>query len=113
MLIGMSSIEKNTNQLLRKKYFVDPTSVLTRRDKPKEWGRNGFSRIIPSSAAVLSATPVSPSPLGSTVDSRIKVHVTKEDGKVQSLRITCPCGRHAEINCEHSPADALDQEATS
>ena len=102
----MPDFETNTNQLLREKYFVDAEDVLAldRNRKPKLRRRADAGRVIDASRVIVSRRTVSPRavPAGDGKDS-IKIHVVKEDNRMTGLKIECPCGRHAELNCEYEP----------
>ncbi len=104
----MANIEKDTNQLLRDKYFVDAEQVLSggRRRKAAPFGKLETSRVIDASHVVVSKRTVSPRPAAGGDKDSIRIHVVKENNRMVGLRIECPCGRHADLNCEYEPEKA-------
>ena len=102
----MAHVEENTNQLLRKKYFVDAESILIRKKSAEVPVAEPTCRIVRSSKVRVSATPY---PLGASNkpggDGQINVHLLKNKDRIEQIHIRCPCGRHTELDCRYD-ADA-------
>ena len=104
-----SKTEIKADPLLRKKYFIDAENVLTRKKPGAKRKTGGFSKIIDSSKVMISNKPVR-LPLLRYVDDEdkdIEVDVIREGDKIKSIRITCPCGRSTELNCEYTTESKL------
>jgi hypothetical protein len=102
LIHGMTEIEKNTNQSLRQKYFTDSEQILKIKKAPARQALT-TSRIIDSSQVTVKGSkhPIRP---GSAVsEDIIKVQVVRDDDVVKSIKIKCPCGRTADLDCEYSP----------
>jgi hypothetical protein len=102
----MPDIETNTNKLLREKYFVDAEDVLSlgRNRQPALRRRTETGRVIDASRVIVSPRTVSPRALSTAQGKEgLKVHVVKENNRMVGIKIECPCGRHAELNCEYEP----------
>ncbi|MBN1676881.1 MAG: hypothetical protein JXR37_37920 [Kiritimatiellae bacterium] len=99
-------VETSTNRLLRKKYFVDKTTIVTSVDKLKP-GQEPFSKIIRGGQVAISRQPkLIRCERRTPLPGEIQVEVVREGQKITGIRISCPCGRHAELDCEYS-ADAV------
>lgn len=99
---GMTNIEKDTNQALRKKYFADSKQIIqTHKGIRKK--SVATSKIISASKVSVKGTRTLLRPGTAPEDHIIKVQVIRDNDVVKSIRIKCPCGRSAELNCEYSP----------
>ena len=98
----MAHIEENTNQLLRKKYFVDAESILIRKKTAEVPVGEPTCRIVRGSKVRVSANPY---PLGtgekSATGGQINVHLLKNKDRIEQIHIRCPCGRHTELDCRY------------
>ncbi len=93
-----------SNRLLRDKYFVDAEDVLTRDRQrtatPRRAPERG--RVIDASRVLVSKRTVLPRPAtAGNAQNSIRVNVVKENNRIVGIKIECPCGRHAELNCEY------------
>ncbi len=103
----MAQIEESTNQLLRKKYFVDAENVLIRKKSAEVPVGEPTCRVVRGSRVRVSATPYA---LGSNskpgADGQISVHLLKNKDRIDQIHIRCPCGRHAELDCRYDEESA-------
>jgi hypothetical protein len=88
----MPKIETDTNQLYRKKYFVNSHTIVTAdqplADAPVRIG----SPVIDAQRVIMKRDPV---PIRSSANAnRIRVDVVRDGQRVKGIRIACPCGRH-------------------
>ena len=98
----MAHVEENTNQLLRKKYYVDAESILIRKKSAEVPVAEPTCRIVRGSKVRVSAVPY---PLGSGdkpgSGGQINVHLLKNKDRIEQIHIRCPCGRHTELDCRY------------
>ena len=98
----MAHVEENTNQLLRKKYYVDAESILIRKKSAEVPVAEPTCRIVRGSKVRVSAVPY---PLGSGdkagAAGQINVHLLKNKDRIEQIHIRCPCGRHTELDCRY------------
>ena len=103
----MAHIEENTNQLLRKKYFVDAESILFRKKSAEVPVAEPTCRVVRGNQVRLSATPYT---LGNSdkasASGQINVHLLKNKDRIEQIHIRCPCGRHAELDCRYEEESA-------
>ena len=97
-----AKVEIRTNTRLRQKYFVSEKEVVSSIRGKAFQGHQRYSRVIPSAAAAKSPAKrvliqINKQPL----PGDIQVEVLKNDQQISGIRITCPCGRHAELNFEY------------
>jgi hypothetical protein len=101
----MANVETNTNRHLRKKYFVDADSVLMRKKSAEPPEPEHFCRIITAQQVHMAGTARK---VGAGQDvgksGKMNVQVTKEGDRIEKIRIDCPCGRHAELDCRYDAA---------
>lgn len=113
----MPDVEKNTKGFPGKKYFVDADKVLIGQRGPKKPQLRRRSHVIDASRVVVSKKKVQLRRDALQEADRIKVEAVKEGDIVKSIRISCPCGRHAELDCEYTPglqvADGPDNGAAA
>jgi hypothetical protein len=98
----MANIEKDTNQALRKKYFADSDQILKLHKRSRK-NTVATSRIIPSASIKVKGSTHLRRPGSKPEDDIINVQVIRDNDVVKSIQIKCPCGRHAELDCEYSP----------
>lgn len=96
----MSKTQGETNELSRQKYFVDANTVLSQKQQRRE-EKKRFSPVIDSSKVKVGERSVVLKPGGSKPAQKITVNVLRDGGKIKTIKIMCPCGRHAELNCEY------------
>jgi hypothetical protein len=96
----MSMIETDTNQLLRKKYFVDDGAILKARYDTSEPAAPKPARIL--KAGQCRVTP-KPYVLGSEsrVSGPIDMQVVRSEGRISQIHIRCDCGRHSDFDCHY------------
>ena len=98
----MAHIEENTNQLLRKKYYVDADSILIRKKSAEVPMSEPGCRIVRGSKVRVGATPyVLGSEDKANSAGQINVHLIKNKDRIEQIHIRCPCGRHAELDCRY------------
>ena len=103
----MAHIEENTNQLLRKKYFVDAETILIRKKSAEVPLGEASCRIVRGNKVRVSTTPYA---LGTNdkpgTAGQINVHLLKNKDRIEQIHIRCPCGRHTELDCRYEDAPA-------
>ena len=102
----MATIQKETNKLYRQKYFVEADRVVRYRPPPAGPGRPGASAIIRGHEGRLGSVRVPMNKPAPPVDAQIAVQVLRKGGVITGIRITCPCGRHAELDLDYPAAGA-------
>ncbi len=106
----MSNIETDTNQLLRKKYFVDDCAILKPRRDGAEPDAPKPARILKASQCQVQARPYV---LGS--DSRtagpIDMQMVRHKGRISQLHVQCNCGQHADFDCHYEDTNAGGEKA--
>jgi hypothetical protein len=65
-----------------------------------------FSDVIDPARVHVSSRPVAPSWGATPTADEIRVDVVREQGRARGIRISCPCGRHAELDVEY-PAGSV------
>jgi hypothetical protein len=98
----MSPIEKNTNQALRSKYFADSSQIVSQTRGGKH-EKHQTARIIRANHVRVKGSHTLLRPGEIPSDDTIKVNVVRDGNVVKAIQIKCPCGRHADLNCEYSP----------
>jgi hypothetical protein len=99
----MPKVETDTNQVYRKKYFINSEKVLFAARDGAAARTSSVSQVIDASKVVLSKNAVPVRCQTGEESGRIKVEVVREGNRVKGMRIDCPCGRHAELDVEYSP----------
>lgn len=102
----MAATQKETNKLYRQKYFVEADRVLRYRPASTGSGKSGSSSIIRKDAGRMGDIRVPMNKPAPPHDAQIAVKILRKDGAVSGIRITCPCGRHAEIDLDYSTSGA-------
>jgi hypothetical protein len=103
----MARIEESTNQLLRKKYFVDADAILIRKKTAEVPVTTPACRIIRAPQVRLSDTPQPLASGGKPGDAgQINVHLVKNKDRIEQIHIRCACGRHAELDCRYEAPSA-------
>jgi hypothetical protein len=103
----MAAVETNVNQHLRKKYFVDADSILSRKKSAEVPVTENACRVFAGSQVRMAKTVRRVcGPVASGDSSRIDVHLVKNGSRIEQIRITCPCGRHAELDCRYEGEEA-------
>ena len=101
--VGASDgVEMRTNTRLRQKYYVDKNSVLSsiQRSPFKDW--TVASNIIPARQVKVESKPVTLRCTKNKLEGDIQVDVVRDGQRIKTIKITCPCGRHTELNCEYT-----------
>jgi len=98
----MTALEKNTNQLYRQKYFVDERQVIRYRPPSAAPGMVRPSTVISARAAQVSPIRVPMNGEPPKQDAQIAVQLVRNGAALSGIRITCPCGRHAEVEMDTS-----------
>ncbi len=98
----MAATQKETNKLYRQKYFVEANRVLRYRPPPAGPMRGGSSTIIRRSEGCLHDVRVPMNKPAPPADAQIAVQIVRKNGVISGIRITCPCGRHAEVDLDYS-----------
>ena len=105
--MGMAIIQKETNQLYRQKYFVEADRVLRYRPPPAGPGKAGSSSIIRRSESRVRDVSVPMNKPSPPPDAQIAVQILRKGSVICGIRITCPCGRHAEVDLDYPGAAAV------
>ncbi len=98
----MTQLEKNTNQVFRKKYFIDAKEVMATSKALKKPRQKATSTIIEKSKVVYNDKPILISPELKKINDHITVSVVREENRIKRIRIACPCGRSADLDCQYS-----------
>jgi hypothetical protein len=99
----MPNVEMDTNQLYRKKYFLDSAKILTGVRTSTTLRANPLSQVIDSTRVVVSKQAVPVRSATATDGDRIRVDVVRDGNRIKGLRVACPCGRHTELDVEYGP----------
>ena len=92
----MANVEKDTNQVFRKKYFVDDTQIV--RCPSRQPRRTQRDRTLILRAEKIRVNK----PAKDTGDhDGFTVEPIRENGRLTRLRIRCQCGRSVELDCEY------------
>jgi hypothetical protein len=97
----MREIEKNTNRVFRKKYFTSTSNILVAKKKDEAHQPVELANILDAAHISVSDKPVL---LGSKTDSTVEaihVSVRRKGTRIDGISISCPCGRHADLDCEY------------
>ena len=100
----MPEVEKSTNQVYRKKYFVDAAQILSGGKGPRKARAKAVSPILQASHVAVSDKVVQLSSDMRKIADHIRVDVIKDGNRIKKIRISCPCGRTADLDCEYSEA---------
>lgn len=99
----MPDIENSTNQLLRKKYFIDADAVINKKREAELPDSKRSCRVYRAEQVKLAETVriwgergVAP-----TEDNQIQVQVVRDGDQIVEIKINCPCGRHAVLDCQY------------
>jgi predicted GTPase len=99
----MAAIEKSTNQVFRRKYFIDGNQVLMSGAKaPKKPRSKAVTEVLAADQVAVSNIPVQLTPEMQKMGDHIRVEVVKEGDRIKKIKISCPCGRTADLDCEYS-----------
>lgn len=103
----MANMEINTNRHLRKKYFVDANSILVRKKSAEITESDHLCRVIDAQQVRMAKDARR---LGVGPDTgksgRMNVQMIKNGDRIEQVRVTCPCGRHVELDCRYEPVGA-------
>ena len=97
----MQGVETQTNQLYRKKYFIDAKTIVSGADEVNEVSSQTVTPVIDASRVILSQEPVIIRRGAARETNRIHVDVVKEGSLVKMIRIACPCGRRTELDVQY------------
>ena len=99
----MSKVETQTNQLFRKKYFIDAETIISSTEEVDDAFSQTITPVIDASRVILSHEPVTIRQGAARETDRIHVDVVKEGPLVKMIRIACPCGRRTELDVQYEP----------
>jgi hypothetical protein len=102
----MATLKNETNQLYRQKYFVEADKVLRYRPPSAGLGRTGSNAVIRRSQSKINEVRVPMNKPAPPAEAQIAVQIVRKGGVIAGIRITCPCGRHAEVDLDYPAADA-------
>lgn len=91
-----------TNSRLRQKYFVEEKNIVSSIQKATFARQQKYSRVIRPGTATVKPTPVVVRCSTAKMQGDIQVDVVRDGQRITAIKISCPCGRHAELNCEYS-----------
>ena len=95
-------IQTNTNEALRKKYFVDSKIVITGTKELVKRKQAIKSSILDSSHIVISSKSVCLHHGAGQIHDQIRVNVIRDGNVIKRIKISCPCGRTAELDCQYA-----------
>jgi len=101
---GTTGVQIRTNTRLRQKYFVDEKSIVGSIQKHQFQGVQSYCKVIRSSGGkpAKAGKPVTIRCSTATHTGEIQVEVLRDGPRITGIKILCPCGRHAELNCEYT-----------
>ena len=102
----MAATQKETNKLYRQKYFVEANRVLRYRPPSAGPGRAGASSIIRKDEGCVHEVRVPMNKPSPPPEAQIAVQILRKGGSISGIRITCPCGRHAEVDLDYAASAA-------
>lgn len=94
-------VSVKTNVRLRQKYYVDEKLVMSSVKESPFKGWQSRSGVIPAERVAISKNRITPRIGNKSLPGEIHAEVIREGQTIKSIRITCPCGRHTELNCEY------------
>jgi hypothetical protein len=97
----MPKLETQTNQLYRKKYFIDAETVISSAEETDDASFRTTTPVIEASRVLLSHEPIAIRRGAARATDRIHVDVVKEGSLVKVIRIVCPCGRRTELDVQY------------
>lgn len=97
----MANVEKNTNQLFRKKYFVEANEVIRSKPLVVRAATPEKATIIPREKVELSSIRVPINAKRAATDAQMQIKVIRDQNNVTGIKIACPCGRHADIDLQY------------
>jgi hypothetical protein len=101
----MPGVETQTNQLYRKKYFIDAETIISGSEEADDdVSSQTMTPVIEASRVILSHEPVTLHHGTARETDRIHVDVVKEGPLVKAIRIACPCGRRTDLDVQYEPS---------
>jgi len=88
----------------RTRCFVDANDVLADKPTSARPSEGRFSNVIDASEVTMSADRVVLPGTGQSPANDMEVKVLRDGENMKGIVISCPCGRHAELNFEYAPA---------
>lgn len=98
----MASLDSDTNKVYRKKYFMDAEKVLFSEIEEKKEIKDEDTPLIMSEDIALGTEPVTVTHGLDNPREAIRVETLKEGDRITKLRISCPCGRHTELDLQYA-----------
>ncbi len=96
------NVESDTNKTYRKKYFMDAEKVVFSARPPPEKQELVYSPILDPSQIEFDQEPLALRSRLQPGARQITVETIKEGDRIRKLRISCPCGQHAEVDVKYS-----------
>jgi len=94
--------ESNTNQVYRRKYFVDAgTIVAADTGKGGSASSRHTSAVLPAERVKVGNRPVLIQYRDSPADGQIQVTPIRDGKRIKSLQIVCSCGRKAVFDVQY------------
>lgn len=99
----MPKTESNTNQVYRKKYFVDSGTIVGagHRNKTSDNEPTSTNCVLPSERIAVGNRPVLIQYRETPADGHIQVTPVREGKRIKSLQIVCSCGRKATFEVQY------------
>ncbi len=99
----MPKTESNTNQVYRKKYFVDSTTIVGAGGRAKAGTPPALNTncVLPSERIAEGHRPVLIQYRETPADGHIQVTPIREGKRIKSLQIVCSCGRKATFEVQY------------
>ncbi len=99
----MARTESNTNQVYRRKYFVDSGTIVGSgaRSKPSDASPLNSNSVLASNRVSVGNRPVLIQYRETPADGHIQVTPIREGKLIKSLQIVCSCGRKATFEVQY------------
>lgn len=93
------NVETATNQVYRRKYFIDSSEIVGRKaGVPPGYSNSKRSKVVKSKQIKLADKPV-PLRKGSFADDgEMRIRVVREGNTLKEIYVACPCGRTATLD---------------
>jgi len=92
-------IETSTNQVYRKKYFIDTSDIVGRKKGVSPgYAPTRRTMVIKSAHIKVADKPIPLRQEAGVGDDEMRIRVTREGDTLKEIAVTCPCGRTATLN---------------
>ena len=98
----MRDLNSDTNKVYRKKYFMDADKVVFSEAVNTKDIEDEVNSLITAEQVAMSDRPVTVTHGEDCPQECIQVEVIKDGDRIAQLKISCPCGRHTEIDVQYN-----------